>query len=178
MSITFWYAISIAALYTLFLVQVIYLIFFRHFYPQLRCVFSKYIGYALLTPRRNWGRVTRGEGLSIALYIILNGFSMGLGIHTYNDLLIRASTMASINMVPLFFGGRTSIIAEFLGFSLHSYYLAHIWIGCVVILQSSIHVILVIGRGEPWTLNDFQVSGIYVRIIKHKKRRLRILTLV
>jgi hypothetical protein len=144
----------------------------------LRFVISKYIRYALLTPRRNWGRVTRGEGLSIALYIILNGFFMGLGIRTYNDLLIRAGTMASINMVPLFFGGRISIIAESLGFSLHSYYLAHNWIGCVVISQSLIHVILVIGRGRPWTLNDFQVSGIYVRKIKHKKRQLWNLTLV
>ena len=46
------------------------------------------------------------------------------------------------------------MLSDFMGISLHSYYLAHHWIGRVVILQSLIHVGLVIRakRLGPLTL--------------------------
>ncbi|KAG9229646.1 hypothetical protein BJ875DRAFT_386916, partial [Amylocarpus encephaloides] len=55
----------------------------------------------------------------------INGFCIGLGIHSRSDLMLRSGTMASINLIPLFLGGRTNVLTNFLGITLHSYYLAH-----------------------------------------------------
>lgn len=88
---------------------------------------------------------------------------MGLGIRSAEDLISRTGMMASINIVPLFFGGRTSTMAEFLGFSLHTYYLAHHWVGRIVALQSLLHAALIVAQGRTWTFNTLEISGISVR---------------
>jgi len=88
---------------------------------------------------------------------------MGLGIKTRSDLISRSGLMASINLIPLFLGGRTNVLASFLGISLHTYYLAHHWVGRVVIIQGLIHVGSVIASRKPWTFDSFQISGISVR---------------
>ncbi|CZR64892.1 uncharacterized protein PAC_14792 [Phialocephala subalpina] len=50
--------------------------------------------------------------------------------------------MSSINMVPLFLGGRTSFIADRLGIPLHVYYLAHHWIGRMAVFEGILHTAL------------------------------------
>ena len=95
---------------------------------------------------------------------------MGLGIKSTSDLISRSGMMASINLIPLFLGGRTSVLANFLGISLHTYYLAHHWIGRIVVLQGLLHVGLVIASGKPWTFDSFQISGISVRFRLHRPR--------
>ncbi|KAJ8062059.1 hypothetical protein OCU04_009838 [Sclerotinia nivalis] len=85
---------------------------------------------------------------------------MGLGVKTTSDVISRAGIMASVNLIPLFLGGRTNALANFIGISIHSYYIAHHWIGRVVIIQSLLHVTFVLAAGQPWTFNSSQISGI------------------
>lgn len=165
MELTLWYSIAIAALAVVLVLGGIGIYIFLFMFKQVKFVFRRYFWYVpLLRRRRLWGSVSLGQGFLVTLYIVLNGFAMGVGIDITNasDLITRTGLLASINTVPLFFGGRTSILAEILGFSFHSYYLAHHWIGRVVVLQSLLHAILVAARGELWTFNIFQVSGISV----------------
>lgn len=100
-------------------------------------------------------------------YLAINGFCMGLGIKTTSDIISRAGIMASVNLIPLFLGGRTNALANFIGISIHSYYIAHHWIGRVVIAQSFLHVGFAIAAGQRWTFNSFQISGISVSKTNH-----------
>lgn len=121
--------------------------------------------YPLLIQRRYSGSVSRAQGLYVSTYIIMNGFCMGLGIrstHLTTDLISRTGVMASINMVPLFLGGRTSIMVDMLGVSVHSYYLAHHWISRVVVVQGLIHAGLVMSKVKTSTFDATQVAGLLV----------------
>ncbi|ESZ90807.1 hypothetical protein SBOR_8812 [Sclerotinia borealis F-4128] len=82
-----------------------------------------------------------------------------------SDVISRAGIMASVNLIPLFLGGWTNALANFIGISIHSYYIAHHWIGRVVIVQSLLHVALVLAAGQLWTFNSSQISGISVSCI-------------
>lgn len=163
LTITIWYAISLGILVTtiallshpsLFIIMLIYNCFKRWFYQEL--------WYPLFIHRRYWGSVSRGQGLFVTAYIVMNGFCMGLGIQSTTDLISRTGVMASVNMVPLFLGGRTSIVVDLLGVSVHSYYLAHHWIGRVVVVQGLIHAALVMTNMGIPTFDAAHVAGISV----------------
>lgn len=164
MALTHWYAVSVAIAFALLLIHRIVIVISAFVIARFQFLALKHIVYPLFIQRRYWAGVTRLHGALIGSYIIINGFCMGLGIHNMSDLIIRSGTMASINIVPLFLGGRTNILANFMGISLHTYYLAHHWIGRVVIAQSLVHVALVIAVGKPWTFDSSQISGISVSI--------------
>lgn len=161
-----WYAISLGIIATtvvilsrssLFLLLLIYSSFRKWFYRML--------WYPVFIKRRYSGSVSRAQGLYVLAYIVMNGFCMGLGIrpgHLTTDLISRTGVMASINMVPLFLGGRTSIVVDMLGVSVHSYYLAHHWIGRVVAVQGLIHSGLVISRVNSSTLDATHIAGLSV----------------
>lgn len=106
--------------------------------------------------------IARLQGSMVWSYIFLNGFCMGLSIKNHSDLIIRLGTMTSINVIPLFLGSRTSLVADFLGFSLHTYYLTHHWIGRVVIIQNLLHVGLGYVCVTPWTFDSSPISRISV----------------
>jgi len=166
MNLTQWYAVSIAALAGLLLILRIGSVATTFFVARFQYTALKHIVYPLFVRRRYWRAVTRLQAALLGSYFAINGFCMGLGIRNASELISRSGMMASINLIPLFFGGRTSTLANFLGISLHTYYLAHHWIGRVVILQGLLHVGLVVASGMPWTFNSSQISGISVRSIK------------
>lgn len=128
-------------------------------YRRTRLFIRRHVSYPLFLQRRYWSSITRLEALLLVVYIVLNGVALGVGIQDGGRLIYlrrRSAIMASINMIPLFMGGRTSCLAETLGVPRHAYYLAHHWVGRVVIAQGLLHSILVI------TSAGFHVSGIVV----------------
>jgi hypothetical protein len=162
MILTQWYAISISIITAFLFIYRIGLVTYAYFVNRFRLVTLKHFVYPIFIKRRYWTGVSRLHASLIGSYFVINGFCMGLGIRNSSDLIIRSGTMASINLMPLFLGGRTSILADFLGVSLHTYYLAHHWIGRMVIFQGIIHVALVLTSGKPWTFDSSQISGISV----------------
>lgn len=126
-------------------------------YPLLVIHFSRFHSYRT--------GITRLQASVVGSYFFVNGLCMGLGIRREaiaSDLMTRSAFMASINIIPLFLGGRTNLLANYLGISIHTYYLAHHWIGRIVIFQSLLHVALAIANGTPWTFNSSQIYGITV----------------
>jgi hypothetical protein len=119
--------------------------------------------YPLLWPVPRWSRITRFQTFLLGSYFVINGFVMGIGIHGTSDLISRSGLMASVNLIPLFLGGRTSMFSRVLGLSLHSYYLWHHWIGRVVVIQGLLHVSLIMKTRSPRTLFPSHISGISVR---------------
>ncbi|KAF7943008.1 hypothetical protein EAE96_010954 [Botrytis aclada] len=160
MNLTQWYAISLAATVVLLIIYRIGYISSTFLIARFQVLALRHFIYPLLVQRRYWTGVTRLQGLLVGGYLAINGFCMGLGVKTMSDVISRAGIMASVNIVPLFLGGRTNTLANFIGISIHSYYIAHHWIGRVVIVQSLLHVGFAIAAGQPWTFNSSQISGI------------------
>jgi hypothetical protein len=165
MDLTYWYGVAIAGTAACLLLRLIGSVASEFLVSRFKALALRSIAYPLLIHRRYWASVTRLQGAMIGSYFIINGLCMGLGIKNKADLMARSGMMASINLIPLFLGGRTSMLANFLGISLHTYYLAHHWIGRLVIIQSILHIVLVIAAGKPWTFDSSQVSGISVSLL-------------
>ncbi len=163
LAITFWFAISLGAFLAGLLVYRTGFVTSNLFFSRCRVWFLKKVVYPLLVKRRYFSSITRWQGFLVSSYFIANGVLMGLGIKTMSDLLVCSGLMASINLIPLFLGGRTNVLANYVGISLHTYYIAHHWLGRLVIFQSLLHVALVIASGKPWTFDSSQISGISVR---------------
>jgi hypothetical protein len=138
----------------------------RRVIPRLRFLTLSRLVYPLLIRHRKWARLTRFHVLLLVLYLIVNGVCMGVGIDKSSmipGLILRSGMMASVNMIPLFLGGRTNPLVDGLGVPLHVYYLVHHWVGRMVILQSFIHAILAISS-QKWRLDAPTISGVVVSL--------------
>ena len=124
----------------------------------------RFLLYPLIRGNRYWKRrsITRLQTVFLGGYFVANGFCMGLslGDDKLSGLMTRCGLMASINLIPLFCRGRTSSLANFLGISLYTYYLAHYWAGRVVIFQGLLYVGAAVVSRRPWTFDLSQILGI------------------
>lgn len=120
--------------------------------------FLRTLAYPLIIQRQYWGSLTRIDA------VVLFGYITGNAICMYQrntaDLMVRTGKLAVVNMVLLFVSGRTSLIADKAGIPLHSYYLAHHWVGRMFIAQGIIHAVL----GLLNTDDKHKSSGIVVSI--------------
>jgi hypothetical protein len=126
---------------------------------NIRSAFRILSYYHILKRRRYYGSVTFLDAIILILYLFLNGFFMQLGVHVSTQLSMRCGTMALINIIPLFLGGPTSYFANFFGIPIYSYYLAHSWIGGVVVLQGLLHSIpMVVANGGIFDPSEITVG--------------------
>ncbi len=163
MNISQWYAISLAGVLAIFLVRqawsyASFLYAFVHFY------LIRFIVNSLSIQRRYWTGATGSHVILLLGYVIANGACMAIDVRSTRDLMLRSGMMASANMIPLFLGGRTSFLANSAGISLHTYYLAHHWVGRVAIMQGILHASLAISSAKPG--DPTTVSGIVVSLVK------------
>jgi Ferric reductase like transmembrane component len=156
-----WYALALAFLAgILLLYQASGLCFTR-----IRFKLLKYLVYPLIVKRRYWSSVTRAEAILFGVYVLTNGLGLGPLPASRGNLVFRTGFIATVNLMPLFLGGRTNYLANLLNTPLQSYYLAHHWVGRMAILLALMHVGLVIfPRGPPRTLEQ-TISGSIVSVI-------------
>lgn len=164
MNVTQWYAISLAGVLAIFFICQAGL-YAPSFYAFVLFYLSKCIAYPLIQ-RRYWTSVTGIQAIVLLTYVIVNGACMGIGITLKNTkgLMLRSGIMASVNMMPLFLGGRTSTLANGIGISLHTYHLVHHWVGRIVIIQGLLHASLAISGN---TVGKHTISGIMVSLITY-----------
>lgn len=62
-----------------------------------------------------------------------------------------------INLSLLFLGGRTNIIIDYVGITLRQYYIIHLWVSIIVLIEAFIHIAL---RLEFGSFVPAQLSGI------------------
>jgi hypothetical protein len=74
----------------------------------------------------------------------------------------RSGLLSSVNTVMLFPGGRTNVFIDAFGIPLHTYYLAHHWIGRIAIAQALLHAGLAISQKRA--LDARTISGIVVSL--------------
>ncbi|KAI3333821.1 hypothetical protein F4824DRAFT_512983, partial [Ustulina deusta] len=121
-------------------------------------LFARNVRYPLLLPRRYWMSITRLESIILALYFGANVAILILGRTNIGSL---AAMLAAINATPLFLGGRTNPLADFIGIPLSTYYVFHHFIGRVVITEGIIHAALAFrqSRLDQTTTSGYIVFG-------------------
>ena len=120
--------------------------------------------HPLLVSSPRWASVTYVEAAALLIYIAANGLFLFADKPQTSNLMLRCGLMSAVNMIPLFLGGRTSVLADRLGIPFHTYYLAHYWIGGMVIGQALIHALLAISARKA-ALDRITASGALVGIV-------------
>jgi hypothetical protein len=156
------YAASIAGILAVLLVRWASL-HATSYLPGLRFWTLRRIVYPVLIPRRRWTSVTFIEFALLGIYIVANGVCMRVDVHGTSDLMRRSSLMSSVNTVTLLLGGRTNVLMNAFGIPLHTYYLAHHWIGRMAVVQALLHAALAISS-RKWTSDTRTISGLVVGI--------------
>jgi hypothetical protein len=164
MNVIQWYAIFLAGVLAIFFIHQAGL-YALSFYNFVLFYLSKYVTHPLIIQRRYWTSITGIQAVVLLTYMALNGICMGVGVQNTKDLMLRSGMMASVNMMPLFLGSRTSFLINGIGIPLHTYYLMHHWIGRIAILQGLLHAILAIFSGNA--ISNYTVSGIIVSSITY-----------
>jgi hypothetical protein len=116
-----------------------------------------YLRYSLALRRRYWMSITKLEAIVFASYLGVNFYFLYRG---RSNLAISSASLATINAVPLFLGGRTNPLADRLHVPLSTYYVFHHLFGRVVIFEGLLHsAIFLSHRPIVITFPGFIVSG-------------------
>ena len=135
---------------------------FRHYRPGLRVRAAQ---FRYTTNRwRLWPEITWLRLHLLILYFIANAIILIVETEQLSGLESKAAITALINLMLVFLGGRTNIVADSLGISLPTYYFAHRWIGYTAIFEALLHSWLVLLRRRR--LDAITQSGITVRVTR------------
>lgn len=105
--------------------------------------FRSHVQYPLIIARNRYtGSLSRLEAIYLTVYLATNGLVLGYSVRDRFILSKRAAFAALVNLVPLYFGGRTNPLMSFIGLPLPLYHFAHHWFGRVAILEALIHAAL------------------------------------
>ena len=108
----------------------------------------------IITRRAGTANFSRFHALVVTMYISANVACTVIGVHSLEELSKRSSTLFSINMLPLYFGGRTNIFLDrVLGVSRVEYTVMHHWAGRVCATQGLIHGAVKLGSSRPGQVN-------------------------
>jgi NAD(P)H-flavin reductase len=136
-----YYSIGFGVMWAMPLLPGLYALFCRHVVPLFRRQLAKvrYQRIGGLTPLHLFRGATRIELLLISAYIAGNGVAVALEAIKGATFTSSAALAASINLVPLMLGGRTSRVVDVIGVSRPVYYVAHHWIGRTAIAEALVH---------------------------------------
>ncbi|KAK4034603.1 hypothetical protein C8A01DRAFT_18612 [Parachaetomium inaequale] len=141
MDVLTFYSIGFSAMWALPLLPGIYALFRRYAVPLLRRQLARfrYQRISGLTRLHLFRGATCVELLFLSAYIAGNGVAVALEAIEGTTIASSAALAASINLVPLLLGGRTSRVADVIGISRPAYYAAHHWIGRTAIVEGLVH---------------------------------------
>ncbi|KAF5240564.1 hypothetical protein FANTH_9535 [Fusarium anthophilum] len=129
---------------------------YRGIEPHIRVIIAYFIYYKL-TFRRKCLQIS-GLGLSVlVIYIVANALFLGIGSKGEADLEKRAATIAAMNFMLVFLGGKTNPLADLIRFPLSSYYLAHRCIAVIATAEVVLHSGLILYHRPVF--DEFAKSG-------------------
>ncbi|KAB5528998.1 hypothetical protein GE09DRAFT_1041919 [Coniochaeta sp. 2T2.1] len=136
-----YYAIGFGALWVAAILPCFFGFVRRHVIPHFHPFIAKvrYQRIQGFTRLRIFNGFTRLELILLSFYISGNGAALSIQIARGASVASSTVLAAIINLLPLLFGGRTNRIADAIGLSRPSYYVAHHWMGRVAILEALIH---------------------------------------
>ena len=99
----------------------------------------------------------------VVLYVTANAICMSMRVNDLAEVAMRSGILATINLVPLLVGIQLSDVADFLGITLRMPKIMHRWIGCMTLVEATIHIIArALTAGLPW--NSLVKSGTVVSL--------------
>ena len=127
MDVLTFYSIGFGAVLAAPLLPGLYVLFCRHVVPLFRCKLAKvrYRRIGGFTRLYLFRGATCVELLLVSAYIAGNGVAVALKAIRGATIASSAALAASINLIPLLLGGRTSRVADIVGVSRPAYYVAH-----------------------------------------------------
>lgn len=131
--------------------------------PCLRCL-RKYLLYSLIVRRQvGTSDFTVFTAIFILIYITVNVIVTVYRISTKALLAQRLGSLAIINIVPLYLGGRTNFIVDrIFNLRVTQYELLHRWVGRVCVLQGVTHALIHITfSSRTLTSVTITVSSLY-----------------
>lgn len=129
--------------------------------------FLKHLIYPHIFPRIPFiGTATRFQVLITCGYIIIN-ISLLLGENSWVKIGTRAANISVVNLIPLLWGPRLSLMAELLGISLRTSIGAHQWLGRMVAAQLVVHVVALIASSKSFTWTEMNIFGIVVTFLPY-----------
>ncbi|KAJ9130127.1 hypothetical protein NKR23_g12343 [Pleurostoma richardsiae] len=136
------YSILLGGLLALYPARLLTSRLLRCVWPHLRAPFARFLLYRLLTPQWPSIGVTWLELLVFLSFLAANAYPLVMCAVRGGSLGVLGNTaamMAVMNATPLFLGGRTNPLVDRIGIARHTYYLAHHWIGRVVVVEGLLH---------------------------------------
>lgn len=150
-----WYGLSLAAV-------AILVAFWRtryvasSFLVVLRRNLVRFLVYRVAIRRSmHWPGATLLQCCLFSSLLGVNAFCLMFKTNTLADVITRSGIIASINMVPLFLGGRSNMLVDLIGIPLHVHHLFHHWVGRLSIILALIHSGLAVSK----EMNVIQRSG-------------------
>lgn len=113
-------------------------------YHYLLALFRESFTYRLLYRRPNGSmNMTPLAGVVLLTYISGNIVASAIYVTDKTQLIRRLGNLATVNLVPLYTGGITSVVERnILGLSRNTSCLAHTWIGRIFAVQALLHGLL------------------------------------
>ncbi|KUI65140.1 hypothetical protein VM1G_00669 [Cytospora mali] len=132
MQVFWWYGVSAVSIFALIVFKKVK----QYLYIAAEKVTTR-LAYRVVISRGLWSAISVTVLHIIALLAFI-GINILLILLTLDNGL---EEITMINLVPLFLGGRTNVVIDYLDISLHIYYFAHRWLGRIVVAQALIHTV-------------------------------------
>jgi len=160
-----YYSIGLGALWAVAVLPRFYDLCRRHVIPHFHSPIAK-IRYHRIQGFTRLGLFNGFSPLELLLLLLyIGGNGAAVAIQATRGATIASSTVlaSTINLVPLLLGGRTNRVADAIGVSRSSYYLAHHWIGRVAVLEALVHsAIGLVPSFQGHALDRVAISGCIV----------------
>lgn len=166
-----YYSIGFSALWAVAVLPRFYGLFRRHVVPHFHSPIAK-IRYHRIQGFTRLGLFNGFTPLELLLLLLyIGGNGAAVAIQATRGATIASSTVlaSTINLVPLLLGGRTNRVADVIGVSRPSYYVAHHWIGRVAVLEALVHSAFgLVPSTQGHALDRVAISGCIVsRTFRH-----------
>jgi hypothetical protein len=163
MHFTVIYAISFASAIGFLLAWKLSQLLTIHARAHILSLYSKWFLYTIIHPRFNGSSdITIMAGSIIILFVVANIVVCRLGVQSLSDLSARLARVCGTNLVALYFGGRSNLVAgRIFRISDTEYHLLHRWIGRITIIEGLTHGTLCVIKTKAATrVADLSVSTI------------------
>ncbi|KAH8909446.1 hypothetical protein BR93DRAFT_956577 [Coniochaeta sp. PMI_546] len=157
-----YYSIGFSALWAVAVLPRFYGLFRRHIVPRFHSNIAKlrYQRIQGFTRLHFFNGYTGLELFLLLLYIGGNGAAVAMQA-TRGATIASSTVLAStINLIPLLLGGRTNRIADVIGVSRPSYYVAHYWMGRIAVVEALVHAVFgSISAAQRHAFDPIAISG-------------------
>ncbi|PWW77236.1 hypothetical protein C7212DRAFT_181745, partial [Tuber magnatum] len=102
------------------------------------------------------------QAIAIVCGIAANWLCIAITADGVRDIHSRTGQLATIHMILLCLGSRTSILTSHTYLSSYGQQIAHSWLGWITIGNGAVHSIIVLGIGRRLELDGVGISGLVV----------------